>query len=145
MRVFLDANILVAVLNKEFPVFNYAARVISLPAMHFTMYTSPVCLAIAFYFAEKKSGARRAKEKMKMLCERLVVADADKQMVLKALNDKRISDFEDGIEYYSALSAGCDVILTEDEHDFSYSDIEVHSSRGFLEAYFDRIVKVAGK
>lgn len=28
MKIFLDANILVSVLNKEYPVFTYAARVL---------------------------------------------------------------------------------------------------------------------
>ena len=54
MRIFLDANILVSVLNKEYPLFSYSARIISLADnKKFTVYTSPICLAIAFYFAEK--------------------------------------------------------------------------------------------
>ena len=54
MKVFLDANILVSVLNKEYPVFTYSSRVLSL-ADHskYKFYTSPLCLAIAYYFAEK--------------------------------------------------------------------------------------------
>lgn len=68
MRLFIDANVLVAVLNKEYPTFMYAARIISLadnPA--YQVWTSPVCLAIAFYFSEKKSGAKRANEKMNLI------------------------------------------------------------------------------
>jgi predicted nucleic acid-binding protein len=54
MRIFLDANILVSVLNKEYPLFSYSARIISLADnKKFTVYTSPICLAIAFYFAKK--------------------------------------------------------------------------------------------
>ena len=55
MKVFVDANILVSVLNKEYPIYTYTSRILSLadnPA--FEVYTSPICLAIAFYFAEKK-------------------------------------------------------------------------------------------
>jgi predicted nucleic acid-binding protein len=56
MKLFLDANILVAVLNKEYPVFTYAARILSLANnKKFAVYTTPLCLAIAFYFAEKKA------------------------------------------------------------------------------------------
>ena len=55
MKIFLDANILVSVLNKEYPLFTYSARVLSLmDHPKFEVYTSPICLAIAFYFAEKK-------------------------------------------------------------------------------------------
>ncbi|HLF33367.1 MAG TPA: PIN domain-containing protein, partial [Cyclobacteriaceae bacterium] len=61
MKVFLDANILVSVLNKEYPVFSYSARLLQLAlTKKFQLYTSPICLAIAFYFAEKKSGRKKA-------------------------------------------------------------------------------------
>ena len=54
-RVFIDANVLVAVVNREYPIFSDAARVLSLADRSgYELFTSPVCLAIAFYFAEKK-------------------------------------------------------------------------------------------
>ncbi|MES2691434.1 MAG: PIN domain-containing protein [Bacteroidota bacterium] len=141
IRIFVDANILVALVNKEFPVYNYASRLVSLPASAFKLYTSPICLAIAFYFAEKKSGSKAAKQKMQILCNYIDIAEADKQAVQNALANKRISDFEDGLEYYAALNSKCKFIITEDKTDFNFSDIEVHDSRQFLELYFDRIVK----
>ena len=68
MRIFLDANILVSVLNKEYPLFSYSARIVSLADnKKFTVFTSPICLAIAFYFAEKKSGTQLAKKRLKYL------------------------------------------------------------------------------
>lgn len=68
MRIFLDANILVSVLNKEYPLFSYSARIISLADnKKFTVYTSPICLVIAFYFTEKKSGMQLAKKRLKYL------------------------------------------------------------------------------
>ncbi len=54
-RLFIDANVLVAVLNKEYPLFSYASRLLSLadkPDM--VLYTSPVCLSIAFTSLRKK-------------------------------------------------------------------------------------------
>lgn len=142
IRIFVDANILVAVLNKEFPVFNYASRILSLPSSHFELFTSPICLAIAFYFVEKKSGSKVAKQKMSMLCEYIQIAEADKQAVFSTLSDARISDFEDGIEYYAALSSKCHAIITEDRKGFAFSELEVHNSKDFLMAYYDRIKRL---
>jgi predicted nucleic acid-binding protein len=69
MRIFLDANVLVSVLNKEYPLFTYTSRILSLSdSKVFTLFTSPVCLAIAFYFAEKKYKAATAKKKIEILC-----------------------------------------------------------------------------
>jgi predicted nucleic acid-binding protein len=136
MRLFLDANILVSVLNKEYPLFTHSSRVLSLvDNPKFQVYTSPICLAIAFYFSEKKSGSLVAKNKMEMLCDKLDVATADKQVVRQAIQNKSVHDFEDGLEYYSAVSAKCKCIVTEDREDFFFSKIEVLDSKSFLEKY----------
>ena len=133
MRIFIDVNILVAVLNKEYPLFDTAARVLSLDSKKdVTLFTSPICLAIAFYFAEKKSGSEMAKKKIKMVSERIEIAGSSKKSVLQALNDPKVLDLEDGFEYYAALKAKCDTIITEDIADFHFSEIEVVRSRDFL-------------
>ena len=136
MKIFLDANILVSVLNKEYPLFTYSSRVMSLmDNPKFEVYTSPICLAIAFYFAEKKSGTIKAKQKMEILCNKIEIAPADKSSVIKTVQNKSIHDFEDGLEYYSAESAACKCIVTEDRNDFFFSDIEVLDSESFLKKY----------
>jgi predicted nucleic acid-binding protein len=136
MRIFLDANILVSVLNKEYPLFTYAARIVSLADnKKFTVYTSPVCLAIAFYFAEKKSGTPMAKKKIEILSEKLLITSVGKNEVLQAIQNKKVNDFEDGIEYYAAINNKCDVIITEDIDDFYFADIPVLKCRDFLQEY----------
>ena len=136
MRIFLDANILVSVLNKEYPLFTYAARIVSLADnKKFTVYTSPVCLAIAFYFAEKKSGTQMAKQKIKLLSQKILITNVGKNEVLQALENRQVNDFEDGIEYYAAVNNKCDVIVTEDTGDFYFSDIKVCRAQKFLTEY----------
>ena len=136
MRIFLDANILVSVLNKEYPLFTYAARIVSLADnKKFTVYTSPVCLAIAFYFAEKKSGTQSAKQKIKLLSEKILIAEVGKNEVIRALENKQVNDFEDGIEYYAAVNNKCDVIVTEDTDDFYFAEIKVCRAMNFLEEF----------
>lgn len=136
MKVFLDANILVSVLNKEYPLFTYTARVLSLADnSKYEIYTSPICLAIAFYFAEKKSGRKLAKQKIGLLAVKLNIAEADRKIVLQAIEDKSVDDFEDGLEYYSAIKAGCKWIVTEDKNDFHFAKVPVFTARQFLEEY----------
>jgi len=136
MRIFLDANVLVSVLNKEYPLFTWSSRVLSLAGgPRFQIYTSPICLAIAFYFSEKKSGAKVAREKIELLTGKIEIAPADKSTVLMALRNRSVIDFEDGLEYYSATAAKCKCIITEDVDDFHFSIIEVMGSREFLSKY----------
>jgi predicted nucleic acid-binding protein len=136
VNIFLDANILVATLNKEYPLFTYSSRILSLTdSKKFQIYTSPICLAIAFYFAEKKSGAVTAKKKIELLTKNVKIADADRNTVLDAVQNKSVLDFEDGLEYYSALKSKCTCIITEDLSDFHFSKIEVLRAEEFLVKY----------
>ena len=136
MNIFLDANILVSVLNKEYPLFTYSSRLVSLADdSRFKVFTTPICLAIAFYFSEKKSGCEKAKEKIRILSNKLQIAAVDKTVTQKASNDKTILDYEDGLEYYAAVQAGCKCIITEDTNDFHFSKVEVLDAHRFLEKY----------
>jgi predicted nucleic acid-binding protein len=136
MRIFLDANILVSVLNKEYPLFTYTSRIVSLADKpKFTLFTSPVCLAIAFYFAEKKYKSVSAKKRIQILCDHINIAATNKSIVQQSLTNPAAVDFEDGLEYYSALENKCDCIITEDIDDFYFSKIEVLSSEHFFEKY----------
>ena len=136
MKIFLDANILVSVLNKEYPLFTHTSRILSLAdRSKFTIFTSPVCLVIAFYFAEKKFKSAVAKNKIQILCEHVNIASTAKSTVSKALQNLSINDFEDGLEYYAALENKCDCIITEDINDFYFSEIEVLRSEVFFDKY----------
>lgn len=133
MRVFVDANVLVAVLNRQYPLFPYAARVLSLAGKRgVKIYTSPICLAIAFYFAAKKSGSTQAKRKIALLSEKLHVAVTDPHTVDLALKNPAVHDFEDGLEYYAAVQAGCTAIVTEDISDFYFSELPVSNCEDFI-------------
>lgn len=139
MKIFLDANILVAVLNKEYPLFTNAARILSLTEnSKFKVYTSPLCLAIAFYFSGKKSGDEIARQKIVLMSRRLHICDTNALAVSNTVKNKRILDFEDGLQYYSAVDAGCKIIVTENVEDFYFADIAVHDSENFLREYVFR-------
>lgn len=136
MKVFIDANILVTVLNKEFPSFPTCARLLSLAdKRNFELFTSPMCLGISFHFAQKKCNEQIAKQKIALLASKLSIAENDKKGVLAAIENKQIHDFEDGLEYYAAKHAKCKCIVTNDTNDFYFSEIEVLRPEDFLMKY----------
>lgn len=133
MKVFVDANLLVATLNKEYPVFTWSSRLLSLQGKRkIQLCTSPLCLAIAFYFASKKSGEIKAKQKIELLCKNLFITSLNEELTMKALTNSKVHDFEDGLEYYSALEAQCDFIVTENQEDFYFSEIEIVGCEDFI-------------
>jgi predicted nucleic acid-binding protein len=59
----------------------------------------------------------------------------DESVVKSAANDKAVKDFEDGMQYYSALHAKCQCIVTEDKDGFYFSKIEVLTAEELLLKY----------
>ncbi len=139
MKIFVDANVLVSVVNKELPLFHYSSRVLSVKELNsrYTVSTTPICLAICFYFAQKKCGEKKALEKLRILSEHLEILEVGKKEVALVNTNKQITDYEDGLQYYSAINAGCDAIITEDLDDFYYSQVPVYTSKNFILNIFD--------
>lgn len=132
-RVFLDANVLVTVLCNEYPRFTACARVLSLADdPRFEVYTSPLCLAIGAYFAEKKNGRKKAREKVSLLASRLHITNMDANAVQQAVANPKVTDLEDGMQYYSALAARCGHIITYDRKDFHFAQVPVLEPEDFL-------------
>ena len=133
IRVFLDANVLVAVLCNEYPKFTASARVLSLADdRRFKVFTSPLCIAIAAYFAAKKNGRKLAKKKIALLLQKLEITTVDADCCVNAISNKRGEDLEDGLEYYSAVRSKCGIIVTYDKKDFRFSEVEVVDPEEFL-------------
>lgn len=132
-RIFLDANVLVTVLCNEYPRFGACARVLSLADdKRFEVYTSPLCLAIGAYFAEKKNSKKVARKKIALLAEKLEITTMGPKAVELTMADERITDIEDGFQYHSAVGAGCTSIVTYDKHDWKFLTIEVLDPEAFL-------------
>lgn len=132
MRIFLDANVLVAIVNREYPVFTSCAKILSLADRPgFTIVTSSLSLAITWYFAEKKHGEAQAQKKLQILLQHLTVAPCGAEEVNKATRPGTY-DFEDALQYFSALAAECDHLVTSNAPDFYFANIPVSEPDSFF-------------
>jgi predicted nucleic acid-binding protein len=139
MKLFIDANVLVSVLNKEQPLFSMSSRILSLAGdSRYTLFTSPLCLAIAYYFSEKKSGRVVANKKIRVLCQNIRIAEICEYAVNKVVENTRISDFEDGLQYYAAENKKVNYIVTENVSDFYFANMPVLDCKSFFEQVMTR-------
>lgn len=136
-RVFLDADILISVINREFPAILYTQKILSLTDYGYHLSTSTLSLAIAFYFAEKRFGNAEANKKIRILMNHLHITDCSEKEAKAAINNIKANDFEDALQYYSAVNAGSEVIVTMDVKGFYYADIPVLTP----EKFWDRFVR----
>ena len=73
-----------------------------------------------------------AKTKIGLLCEQIGITSIDEKITRQAITNKMTHNFEDGMEYYSAIQNNCECIVTENQEDFYFSDIEVIGCEAFL-------------
>lgn len=77
----------------------------------------------------------KAKQKINILMEHINLTTNNEDIARKAIKNPQIHDFEDGLEYYSALDKSCQVIITENKEDYYFSEIEVLSCEEFFGKY----------
>ncbi len=75
---------------------------------------------MAFYFSSKKSGNKLARHKIETLLQHIHVTVTGDNVVTHAIKDKRINDFEDGIEYYSGTWVGLQLHYNRKYKGFSF-------------------------
>lgn len=132
-NVFLDANILISVLNKEYPLFISSARVLSLAdADGFKLYTSALALGIAYYFAEKKSGRKMANKKISLLLKKVHITNCGHKEAQQAISLGTDVDFEDALQYFSACNSLCSCIVSSKLKDYNFSSLPVLTPAQFL-------------
>ncbi|WP_282775585.1 type II toxin-antitoxin system VapC family toxin [Phaeodactylibacter xiamenensis] len=133
-KLFIDTNIVLDLLGQRVPFYQDAAMLFSLAdRKEVKLYVSSLSFANANYILSKlksKEEARAILTRFKVLVE--VLALDDKILEL-SLNDDAFSDFEDGLQYYTALENESDVIITRNLRDFKTSAIPVMTAGQYLQ------------
>lgn len=132
MKVFLDTNIVIDLLDKREPFYIDAVKLFTLAYQkEITLFVSPMTYATASYLLRKhgKEGMRKLLSNFRQLSQ---ITTADEKVVDAALASS-FDDYEDALQYYSALTRNVDVIVTRNKKDFTSASIPVLSPKELLE------------
>ncbi len=133
MKVFLDTNILVAVLRNEVLNFTACVKVLNLyQHKNIELVTTNLTLGTAFYLTGKRFGDAEAKRKLHILSNAFSVIPCGQPEANDAFITAAVHDFEDGLQYFAALNSGCKFIITYNKADFYFSKIPVLLPDEFL-------------
>jgi len=81
---------------------------------------------------KKPHEAKQILRKFKLIFQ---VLSLDYKIVELALNDSDFKDFEDGLQYYTALENGLDTIITRNLKDFRKAKIPVMTADQYLQIH----------
>ena len=131
-KIFLDTNIILDFLGEREGFYEASAKIMTLAdKKKIQVYTSPSSISNVFYVLTRYENSKIALEKIrkfKLLCSMSVMDD---EVVEKAINSD-FKDFEDAMQYFSALASNCDVIITRNEKDFKNALIPVMNAESYL-------------
>ena len=131
-KVFVDTDVVLDLLAARIPHFHFSAVLFTFAEMKkLELYTTPLILANTFYILRKQLGNDSAKNALRKLRILLHVIDSTESVIDKALNSD-FSDFEDAIQYYTALEYGIPVILTRNIRDYKKASIVVQTPESYL-------------
>lgn len=133
-NLFLDTNIAIDLLSKREPFYDAAAILFTLgDRKQVKLYISSLSFSTIYYLLRRQVGAVKAMsvlQRFRMLVHILPVKDTT---VDKALNSD-FTDFEDAIQYYSAIENGVKVIITRNVKDYKASTVPVITPDEFLKS-----------
>ena len=131
-KVFVDTDVILDLLARRIPHFHFSAVLFTFAEMKkLELYTTPLIIANTFYILRKQLGNDSAKNALRKLRILLHIIDSTESIIDKALNSD-FSDFEDAIQYYTALEYGIPVILTRNIRDYKKASIVVQTPESYL-------------
>lgn len=129
--IFVDTDIILDLLARREPFFAAAARLFSLAEQgNVHICVSSLAYSNLFYILRKEHSSAIATTILKKLSRLVTILPVDSETVVLAL-DAGFSDFEDALQYHTALKKGVACLVTRNIKDFKRSTIEVCSAEEF--------------
>ena len=136
MKIFVDSDIILDLLAQREPHFEHAAKLFTLiDQQKIEAYTSPLIFANLHYLLKKLTSNASALKSLRKLKTLINILPVDERVIEQALNSE-FSDFEDAIQYFTAVNNGINFLLTRNKIDYKKSKIAVSSSEEFLKSWF---------
>jgi len=131
-RLFLDCNIVIDLLGEREPFYEPIAKLATLAEKgKIKLVVSPITYATVCYVLSKFESAKVALEKLRRFKVIVEVCTINELVVEKALNSS-FPDFEDALQYFSAIDAECNIIITRNGKDFKKSMVPIMTGDEYL-------------
>lgn len=138
MKVFLDTNIVIDFYDKRGEFYYPAAIIFDLASKDkINLFVSAVTFVNAFFLLRKSYSHEELYKSMRELSTLCQITRVDSAIIRKCLEEER-KDFEDGVQYESALINNVDVVVTRNIKDFLDFATNVQTPSEFLDSFFEK-------
>ena len=134
-KIFFDSDIMLDVTLRREQFYLTALNLFEhCHQQNIEVVTTSVAFINTNYFLRKLAPATRWNS-LKRLRSVLSIIDVTEAMIDMALKDEHV-DFEDAVQYYAAMSANVDFIITRNIKDYKQSTIPVLTAEQFLRTLY---------
>jgi predicted nucleic acid-binding protein len=134
-KVFLDSDVILDVLCKRDPFYQFAARVFTLgDTGKISLFTTSLAFANVFYILRKVAGIEKSKELLRKLRLIIHVLPVGEKIIDLALNSK-FNDFEDGIQYFTSRENNIVVLLTRNKKDYKEKSLVIQTPEEYVKVW----------
>lgn len=132
IRLFLDTNVVIDLLGERIPYYRSAALIATLADIgEITLMTSSLSYTTTEYILSKQLKQESVIAKLRRFKVISEIASVDDSVIEKALQSD-FSDFEDAVQYHSAVNANCQIIITRNPRHFKLSVLPVMTPDEYL-------------
>lgn len=134
MRILIDTNIILDVLLKREPFYENAANVLKATEnSDIKEFVSASAITDIYYIAYKTLRDKaKVKELLKSILRIVSVAGISAEDIYRSL-ELDWNDFEDSIQYSSAVGNDMDGLITRNVKDYSLAELPIWTPEAFLE------------
>ena len=131
-KLLIDTNVVIDLLAKREDFYREAQELFTLAdEKNISLFISSLTFANTHYVLSKYLNVNETRKvliKFKVLVKVLPLEDKIIEWVLAS----NFNDFEDAIQYYTALDNKLDIIITQDKKDFKMSELPVLTAKEYL-------------
>jgi predicted nucleic acid-binding protein len=133
-KIFLDTNIILDLLAYRMPFYTDAAELFSLAdKKKFTLSISSLCFADIHYILSKQNPGMEVRKILRNFKVLVNVLSLDDKITDLALNSE-FRDYEDAIQYNTAIENEQELIITRNQADFKDSKLPIMTAGEFLKS-----------
>ncbi len=144
MKVFVDTNVLLDVLAAREPFYKEAFQIWSLAEQgRVRGLISAISFNNLYYVVRKLAGAQKATRALRMLRDTFTAVPLDEQTLMQAI-DAGLKDFEDAIQFFSALKADAACLITRNPGDYPDGQLPIQTPGEFLALHGAALARPSG-
>ena|SRR4030042_1438723 len=131
-KLFIDSDIILDIALSRDPHFLSSSLILSLiESKLLDGFTSSIIISNLYYILRKLESHKIAIDfitKLRLIIKILPVTDETIKLALES----KFKDFEDALQYYTAILNNIDYLITRNVKDYARTDIKVHTPDEFI-------------